>query len=88
MAKRGVNNFYLLHHANGQMYVNTIISEPTIKIISKCNVIAVYCMIEITNYKQVRSTNIQVKSEVRGSLPLLNPEPEGQGVCQWLISDD
>ena len=26
------------------------------------------------------ATNIQPKSEVTGSLPLINPEPEGQGV--------
>ena len=28
------------------------------------------------------------KSEVRGSLPLINPEPKGQGVYQQQTSDD
>ena len=34
------------------------------------------------------TTNIQPESEVRGSLPLINPEPEGRGVYQWQASDD
>ena len=34
------------------------------------------------------STNIQPESEVRGSLPLINPKPEGRGVYQWQTSDD
>ena len=29
------------------------------------------------------STNIRPESEIRGSLPLINPEPEGRGVYQW-----
>ena len=33
-------------------------------------------------------TNIWPESEVRGSLPLINPEPKGQGVYQWQTSDD
>ena len=27
-------------------------------------------------------------SEARGSLPLINPKPEGRGVYQWQTSDD
>ena len=36
------------------------------------------------------STNIQPESEVRGSLPLINPEPEGQGVyqCKLPMTED
>ena len=34
------------------------------------------------------STNIRPESEVRGSLPLINPEPEGRGVYQWQTSSD
>ena len=34
------------------------------------------------------TTNIRPESEVRGSLPLINPEPEGRGVYQWPTSDD
>ena len=38
----------------------------------------------------VYSTNIQSSSSVIGSLPLINPEPEEQGVYQWelLITED
>ena len=34
------------------------------------------------------TTNTRPKSEVRGILPLINPEAEGQGVYQWQNSDD
>ena len=34
------------------------------------------------------TTNIQPESKVRGSLPLINPEPKGQGVYQQQTSDD
>ena len=34
------------------------------------------------------STNIRPESKVRGSLPLVNPEPKGQGFYQWQISDN
>ena len=34
------------------------------------------------------SKNIQPKSKVRGSLPLINPEPERHGVYQWQTFDD
>ena len=33
-------------------------------------------------------TNIQHKSKVRGSLPLINYEPKEQGVYQWQTSND
>ena len=34
------------------------------------------------------STNIRPKSKVRGSLPLINPKPEEQGVYQWQTSNN
>ena len=34
------------------------------------------------------TTNIRPKSEVRGSLLLINLEPEGRGVYQWQTSND
>ena len=34
------------------------------------------------------STNIQPESEVKESLPLINPELKGRGVYQWQTSND
>ena len=39
-------------------------------------------------YKALADINFAFESAVRGSLPLINPEPEGQGVYQWQTSDD
>ena len=34
------------------------------------------------------STNIRPESEVRGSLPLINPKPEGQGIGKLSMTED
>ena len=44
------NSLYLLHHTNGQMQVNVIISVPAMKIISVTGAILLLCIDSITNY--------------------------------------